>query len=122
MEKRIISILVLSLSAIVFYINFDGKMNEHVNNLIYYCQYYVLVGLLVILLWILFKNIIIRILTIPISIYYAFHFLVQTIEIFSPKFKELIYTTTAINYILSISLGLSMFISMIFFYKSQKKK
>lgn len=110
MEKRIISILLLSIFSIVVYINYNNDRFEHLWNLLYYMQYYVLVGFAITMIWILFKGSLIRILTIPIAIYYLFHFTVNVIEIFSPELKERLYTTTLINYILSISLALSLLI------------
>lgn len=122
MEKKVIFILILSLFCIVGYINFDNKLSEDVINLIYYCQYYVIVGLLITLLWILFTNKLLRALTCPITVYYIFHFIVNFIEIFNPELKDLIYRTRYINYGLSITLVLALIIIPLFGYIKQVVK
>ena len=114
MEKKVIYILVIAILVIVIFINFNNDKFIHIWNLIYYSQYYIIVGLLIWFIWVLFSNKNIRLLTIPIGIYYAFHLVVNTIEIFSPELKDQLYTTKTINYILAISMGLAVFIPFIY--------
>lgn len=96
------------------YVNFNDKMNIELARLIYYSQYFVLIGFLVAGLWILFKNKIIRCLTFPLVAYYLFHLVIYTSAVIAPEFKEKIYTVKNINYILSISMALSLFIVPLF--------
>jgi len=124
----------LSSLLIVTYVNLNdfnyGLINVHFWRLIYYFQYYVLVGFSIVLLWILFSNKVIRILTAPIAVYYLFHLCINYLEIFNPELKDLIYTTKTINYLLSISMAISIVIAMywvkltnliLYFYEKTKR-
>ena len=110
MEKKIISILLFSIFSIVVYINYNSETHLAIWNLIYYMQYYILVAFSMAMIWILFSNLLIRILTVPIVLYYAFHLLISILDIFNQSFSELIYKTNYINYGLSIGMALAIFI------------
>lgn len=108
MEKKVASVLILSILLLVIFINFNSRMSEHVANTMYYMQYYFIIGFMIILIWVLFSNNLIRILTVPIGVYYLFHLGINIIEIFDPELKAQLYKTKYINYCLSISMALSI--------------
>lgn len=105
---------------IVIYVNFNDKMNIELARLIYYMQYFIFVGFMIVGLWILFKNKLIRCLTFPIVGYYSFHLFIYASAVFTPEIKEAIYTVKNINYILSISMALSLFIVPLFSKPTKK--
>ena len=120
MKGFVISILIFSTLLLVFFVNFNNDINEHVWNLIYYTQYYVLVGFSIVLIWILFSDKLTRILTVPIGLYYIFHLTINIIEIFDQPLKEQLYRTKYINYGLVLGMGFSIIIA--YFISSKKTR
>lgn len=122
MKNFIISILMLSTVCIVLFVNFYNFNHKHIWNLVYYSQYYFIVAGFIVLIWVCFKDMIIRSLTIPIGFYYIFHLIVQTIEIFDPILKQAIYKGKIINYILAIGCGGALLIYPLIIYIKKWKK
>ena len=78
-------------------------------DLLYYMQYYIFVIFFIIILW-QFSNLLTRSILIALGFYYGFELSMDILKIINQDLVDQIYTTKTINYILSITCGLSLLI------------
>jgi hypothetical protein len=109
-NKVINIILIVWLLLIVIFVTNNNPTYQKIWDLGYYLSYYCIVFIAFRLCWLLFYGILTRSLLISVVFYYGYHLIIQVIEVFNQPLKQLLYQGKYINYILGISLGLSILI------------
>lgn len=101
-EKTICIILAVWVINIVAFVANNNTNFQHVWNLGYYSTYYMIVFIAITLGWNKYKSILAHTLFTVVGFYYAFHLIINFIEIFDPELKKQLYTGKSINYILAL--------------------